>query len=497
MKLKIKFLIPLLVAVMAAPSCKRELLSASPTTQIIEEEVFDTPERILGQINGIYSAAKSGQYLGGRYIVYNEIRGDEFLNRLTNGVTGLQTWNHTLGTNTAEVVNLWNAVYFMINSSNLFLDGMQAKGDAVVGDALSKNYRGEARFMRALGYFHLLMLYARPYADGNGSKDGLPIRLTGNKGPGPNDLKRATVAETYAQILADLDYAETNLPLTYGANSPLNVLRAHRNTAIALKTRVYLHMGNWAKVIQEADKIVPATAPFKAATGIAHELEPDIITVFKTYTRPESIFSMPFTANNLPGTQNALAHYFTPSNAEFASPAAGNGEYAIRLTGGIVADASWGANDKRRQFIYDPPAPAPVNDRYMVKYPTGPVQSDYFPVLRYAEVLLNLAEAIVRNTNSVDARAVALLNAVRQRSDASVTFTVGGFANAQALIDAILKERRIELLGEGFRSPDLLRLLQPIPGKSTVNVIQPTQSEYIWPISAQELLNNKLMTPNP
>lgn len=495
MKLKIKFLIPLLVAVVAAPSCKRDLLSASPTSQILEAEVFDTPERILGQINGIYASAKSGQYLGGRYIIYNEIRGDEFLNRLTNGVTGLQTWNHTLGTNTAEVVNLWNAVYYMINNTNLFLDGMQAKGDAVVGDALAKNYRGEARFMRALGYFHLLMLYARPYADGNGAKDGLPIRLTGNKGPGPNDLKRSTVAETYAQILADLDYAEQNLPLTYGANSPLNVVRAHRNTAIALKTRVYLHMGNWAKVIAEADKIVPQTAPFKAPTGIAHELEPDILTVFKSYTRPESIFSMPFTANNLPGTQNSLAHYFTPSNAEFASPAAGNGEYSIRLTGGIVADAAWGPNDKRRQFIYDPPAPAPVNDRYMVKFPTGPVQTDYVPVIRYAEVLLNLAEAIVRNTNTVDARAVALLNAVRKRSDA--TWDFGVFATPADLLNAILKERRIELLGEGFRSPDLLRLLLPIPGKSTVNIIQPTQSEYIWPISAQELLNNKLMTGNP
>jgi starch-binding outer membrane protein, SusD/RagB family len=495
MKLKIKFMLPLLVAVMAAPSCKRELLSASPTTQILEADVFNTPERILGQINGIYSAAKSGQYLGGRYIVYNEIRGDEYLNRLTNGVTGLQTWNHTLGTNTAEVVNLWNAVYFMINSCNLFLDGMTAKGDAVVGDALSKNYRGEARFMRALGYFHLLMLYARPYADAAGAKDGLPIRLTGNKGPGPNDLKRATVAETYAQILADLDYAETNLPLTWGGT--LNVVRAHRNTAIALKTRVYLHMGNWAKVIQEADKIVSASAPFKASTGVPHELDPDILTVFKSYTRPESIFSMPFTANNLPGVQNSLAHYFTPSLTDFASPAAGNGEYSIKLTGGIVADASWGATDKRRQFIYDPPNPAPVNDRYMVKYPTGPVQTDYLPVIRYAEVLLNLAEALVRNTNTVDSRAVALLNAVRQRSDPGVTFTVAGFANPQALIDAILKERRIELLGEGFRSPDLLRLLQPLPAKGSVNAIQPTQSEYIWPISAQELLNNKLMTPNP
>jgi hypothetical protein len=202
---------------------------------------------------------------------------------------------------------------------------------------------------------------------------------------------------------------------------------------------------------------------------------------------------MPFTANNLPGTQNQLAYYFAPSSTAFASPAVGNGEYSLKATG-IIADAGWTANDKRRAFIFTVPS---NSKKYLVKYPTGPVHTDNAPVIRYAEVLLNLAEALARTTNSVEPRAVALLNAVRQRSDPSTTFTVASFANAQALIDAILKERRIELLGEGFRSPDLLRLGLPIPGKANVNTINPTQSEYIWPISAQELLNNKLMTPNP
>jgi starch-binding outer membrane protein, SusD/RagB family len=483
-------MLPLLMAVMATTACKRELLKPSPTTQILESQAFDTPERILGQINGLYAAAKSGQYLGGRYIVYNEIRGDEFLNELTNGVTGLQTWNHTLGTNTAEVVNLWNAAYFTINSTNLFLDGMQAKGNGVVGDALAKNYQGEARFLRGLVYFHLLQLYARPYWDGNGSKDGLPLRLTGNKGPGANDLKRSTVAEVYNQIIQDLDFAEANLPANY--STPFNnVTRAHRNTAIALKTRVYLTIRDYAKVITEANKIVPAAAPFKAATGVQHQLEADITNVFKApYTTLESIFSMPFTANNLPGIQNGLSHYFTP--ATFASPAPGNGEYSLRATG-LIADATWTANDRRRSFIFL----ASNGKRYLVKYPTGPAHTDNVPVIRYAEVLLNLAEALARQTNSVEPRAVALLNAVRQRSDASTSFTVGSFATAQDLIDAILKERRIELLGEGFRSPDLLRLGLALPAKANVTAINPTQSEYIWPISAQELLNNKLMTPNP
>ena len=74
-------------------------------------------------------------------------------------------------------------------------------------------------------------------------------------------------------------------------------------------------------------------------------------------------------------------------------------------------------------------------------------------------MLLNLAEAKARTTNTVDAQAVALLNAVRNRSDAGTTFTTGSFATVADLINAILKERRIEFLGEGLRNGDLLRLM--------------------------------------
>ncbi|RYE33713.1 MAG: RagB/SusD family nutrient uptake outer membrane protein, partial [Sphingobacteriales bacterium] len=58
------------------------------------------------------------------------------------------------------------------------------------------------------------------------------------------------------------------------------------------------------------------------------------------------------------------------------------------------------------------------------------------------------------------------------------------------LINTILTERRIELLGEGFRTFDLQRRLQPLPAKTEgiVNVAEvlPTASNYIWPIPADE-----------
>jgi hypothetical protein len=67
---------------------------------------------------------------------------------------------------------------------------------------------------------------------------------------------------------------------------------------------------------------------------------------------------------------------------------------------------------------------------------------DKAPVIRYAEVLLSFAEAKVRTSNSVNAETVALLNAIRGRSDASKTYITASFSSAQALIDAILVRKK-------------------------------------------------------
>src|SRR5690349_15462768 len=163
-------------------ACKRDnLMDTKPTDNIPDLSVYASKEQILNQVRSLYSSFKNGQFHGGRYIIYNEIRSEEYLNEKTNGVTGLQTWNHTLTNTVAEVNGLWAQAYLAINNANIFLDGMAEKGSAVAGDSLSKNYLAEARLLRGYAYYCLLQLYARPYYDGNGSKPGLPLRLTGNK----------------------------------------------------------------------------------------------------------------------------------------------------------------------------------------------------------------------------------------------------------------------------------------------------------------------------
>lgn len=485
---KVIIYIGLITAMTAATSCHKEYLSPVPTTSISSASAFATSDRILNQVRGLYSGMRSGAFYGGRYLIYNDIRADEFINELTNVVTGLDVWNGTQNNSSANsVISLWAQAYFTINICNVFLDGMAAGGNTVVGTSLAANYNAEAKFIRAVSYYSLLQLYARPYYDGNGSKPGLPLRLKGNTGSGQYNLARSTVAEIYKQILDDLNSAETDLPLKY-ADAITNTTRAHKNTAIALKTRVYLTMQQYSNVITEANKIVNATAPFSAPTGVANALQADITNVFKSpYTTTESILSMPFAGTTeTPGTQNQLAYYYGVSALN-----GGNGEYSLN-TAGIIADAGWLSTDKRRSFIYT----AASGKKYLSKYSSVSPFTDYSPVMRYAEVLLNLAEAKTRSLNAVDAQAVALLNAVRNRSDATTTYTVASFATPAALIAAILNERRIEFLGEGLRSPDLLRLGLPIPAKSNVAAISPSAQNYIWPISSTELQLNTLMTDN-
>ncbi len=467
-------------------SCvKDKYMNPVSQTSISDVNAFDTKTRIDAQVMGIYSALKSGQLYGGRYFIYNDVRAENFLSNDGNRVTARAAWEFSEASGDNEVNNLWAACYTTINRVNIFLEGMKNKGNAVAG-ADSSRFNAEARFSRALAYYSLLQFYCRPYWDGNGSKPGVPLRLTAITNYGYNNLKRSTVGEVYQQILTDLNYAEQNLLLNNGSTI-LNITRAHRNAAIALKVRTYLSMQNYPAVITEANKMVSAAAPFVAATGVPHVLSANLVSVYTTYQTTESVFSMPFTTVDPPGTQNQLGFYYMPLGVGGAS-----GIFYLNPSG-IIGDASWTATDVRRSSLIITNG----GKQWLAKYTNPGPFLDWAPVIRYPEVMLSLAEALVRTTNTVDTRAVALLNAVRNRADAATTFTTANFANSTALTDAILKERNIEFLGEGIRSIDILRLGLDFPAKSipgfSVAAIPSSSPAYFWPTPSEESRYNTLI----
>src|SRR5688500_18509824 len=168
--MNIKKIIIVAIALVSLASCRKDLLDAAPETVVSDATAFDQPYRITNQVLSLYSLLKNGQIYGGRVLVYGDIRGEDFLMEDPNGVTGedICACNHTIFNNIVN--NLWTQSISVINHVNVFIDGMNAKCLSVVGTALCNNYLGEARLIRALTYYTLLQYYARPYADGNGSK---------------------------------------------------------------------------------------------------------------------------------------------------------------------------------------------------------------------------------------------------------------------------------------------------------------------------------------
>jgi len=474
-----------LVLLLIVSSCNEdEYLQKVPPTQLKAADAFSTPARIESLVNGIYTSLKNANFNGGRLLLFLDVAGEDFLNTGGNSFTGFDAWNHSYNSGALDILNVWSAGYTTINRANILMDGLAAN-PGVVSTSVAAEYVAEAKFLRALSYYTLITAYAQPFNKDAGASPGIPLRLQAETTFANNDLARSTVAQVYTQILADLNDAETGLPAMRSL-ALLNTTRAHKNTAIALKTRVYLNQGNYAKVIEEAKKIVPqVVAPFSATSGVAHALQPSLITVMATnYTTTESIFSMPFTNQDMLGGQSALGYMYV-STPDFCL----NWDQ-------IFSNPQWASTDARREFLTrNAKLDVAKGGRYYLnKYGVEAPFLRYMPVIRYAEVLLNYAEAEARIAGGNLAVSEALLKAVHGRSDASYVFPA---LNQATLLQAILTERRIELLGEGFRTNDILRLVQPFPAKKgtvfSTPAVPADAPNYIWPMSNDELLNNKLI----
>ena len=475
---KINPYIYLLSLSLLSVSCaKKEGLDTVPETTISDKNVFDTPARIEGLVNGIYKAFKGASLYGGRYLLYQDARGEDFLNLTANSYTAYESWNNSYSSGSNDINNLWSAAYTSINRANIVIAGL-ANSKNVISEQKAAAYIAEAKLIRALAYFSLVTVYAQPYNKDQGASPGLPLRLQAETNTENNDLARSSVATIYTQILKDLDEAEADLPESY-ETALLNTTRGHKNTARAFKTRVYLTLNNFNQVLEEARKIVPQSrAPFIATEGVKHTLQADIAAVFSTnISSTESILSMPMSALDALSGQSAIAYVYFVNKEYYLNP------------NGILGDSQWSATDARRAFLF-----TSAGKQYFRKYAKASPYIDYIPVIRYAEVLLNYAEAAAQS-NQLDL-AAELLKAVHKRADANYQFKEAELTDKISLLAAIAKERRIELLGEGLRGHDLLRHLQELPAKGDANIQTPavpiTAENYIFPAPNTEISANKL-----
>lgn len=140
-----------ILAVLMAVACD-EALHLSPKTSLNSKVVFDTPERILGLVNGMYKTLKSADFYGQKYPLLMDVRGEEFINVSSNPVTEYLTWSNALTSGDMDTNNLWTAAYLTINNANILIAGLENSAD-VITDSLRNNYIAEAYFVRALCYY--------------------------------------------------------------------------------------------------------------------------------------------------------------------------------------------------------------------------------------------------------------------------------------------------------------------------------------------------------
>jgi starch-binding outer membrane protein, SusD/RagB family len=477
--------------VLLVTGCSKDYLNPVPQTSLSDLSVFDNKDRIVAQVNGMYSAVKNGWYLGGRFQSVVDLRSDNWVPLSNNAYVNFNTWNHLELSNTMEVNDVWNQIYASVNTINIFMDGLKSYWEGgklanIITEAEYNQFISEGLCLRAMCYLDLVRLYAKPYIQNTGGNLGVPLRIKAEKAAGGNDLVRSTVAEVYTQIIKDLDDAEPLAIADYGDDN-LNSTRVHKNTIIALKTRAMLSKGDWAGVVTESAKIVSASAPYSAPSGVANELVSDWTSLWNSSATAESIFSMPNTDLSNGGTQSAITWYFSADCPESNCLAETSPTFA-----------AMDPTDIRRSSMVK--VDGTPNLYFLSKYTHLVSLSDWAPVIRYAEVLLNRAEAIVRGGDAVTQSAVDLLNAVRTRAFATGGYTLASFASVDDFYTAILQERNFEFLGEGIRSFDLTRLGMDIPAKDgllqgTVGAVSATSSAYVFPIPSGELSLNKLCVP--
>lgn len=440
-------------------SCNDEIIETAPFSSISESSAFSSPSLIELSVNGMYEAAQIGLYTGiGRgypfgaaFVQQGDNRGEDALNleafyRIT--------YQGTYDSGTANNVYYWVDTYRLINRANIVIDGVtKAVAAGVITAAKGDDYIGEALYFRAIAHMELLVHFAKPYKFTSGATHpGVPYRdvpyttlenIEAGKTQGRN-----TVKECYDKVIADLDAAETKMASKTSRSGSLAITRATKEAAIAMKTRAYLHMGNWDKVLTEGAKLAGKYTLTASPNG----------PFANSYSNTESIFSIANSGTNNPGVNAALGSQYKTRLLVCISPI-------------IWRDAEWLPDDKRRFENQTSSATSSVatdamvfsngNKKFTNKYKDGTTYSDAAPIIRYAEVLLNMAEANARKATPDLATALTQLNSVRNRSLANVAtqaHTATTLDTQTKMVNAILKERRIEFLMEGRRWPDIHRL---------------------------------------
>ena len=480
MKRKLITSLALICGILVFTGCHKAL-DLSPKDKITDQQLWQDQGLVTLYANNFYAQLRSGfgtsNAIGNGTFLLSCLTDDAVTaNSSTNAGSARNIVTNTYTTDQSPLNTLWGQRYTYIRRANLFLVNI----DNVPGDKqLNTRLKAEVRFLRAYYYYDLVAFFG-----------GVPIITTAQNENDSLFLPRNTVAECYDFITRELDNAANNLPTVYPAS---DAGRITRQAAWALKCRVQMIQKDWTK----------AAATSKAIVDLGvHSLLPSYTNVFTIANNAEMVLSVqhnnsrdelgtnfdkntwtPYaggTGNNCP-TQNLVDDYEMKTTGK-AITDAGSGydparPYANRdprFAATILYDSAVFKNRSMQMFT-SPTAGVDINPLtpgnstgtvtptgyYLKKFtnenvnvadPNG--RSSYnWPLIRYAEILLNYAES-QNEAVGADASVYSAVNLVRQR--AGMPVVPAGLSQAQ-MRTVIRHERRVELAFEDFRYWDVKR----------------------------------------
>ncbi len=464
--MKIKYIIAISALVFSLNSCE-DKLALEPEQDLNEDVVFSTPLAAKSAVLGLYSTAQTLDFYGSLPQLIEEYMGDN-VNFVGSFPTLQELRDFTTVSTNSNVSTIWQVHYQVVLRANKII--AQVPNVPNLSDDEKAQYIGEAKFMRALAHFQLVNMFAQPYQVSGGTNLGVPLVLD-EFNLEVSYPARSTVNEVHAQIKKDLTEAITALPGEHGDPTE-TTLRATKGAANALLARLSLYREEWGNAITAARATI--AGPYTLASDYS----------FYDENTAEDVFTIQNSATDNGRTgSGGWASFFSPTGVG----GRGDAPFSTSLTTAFTAEP----NDKRYALKRNGTAADNLNRTFTTKFPDAVNNADNSPVIRITEVNLTLAEALAQQSVTPSAEAITIINRLRTRAGLGAILPL----TKQALIDAVLLERRKELAFEGFRRMDMLRYKQNLRAGNPLAAFGGQKT--ILPIPQREADNNKNLVPNP
>jgi len=362
--------IPLFTFLLLASSCGEDILKEEPRNFLSQDAVFSNREGVIAATNGIYRPFHEGNLYGWWLLGNLEFFSDYIYGRGSQSPASRYEMGST-GIN--RIGNIWRGGYEVINRANLVISQLENNEIDGVDSELSNRLIGEARFLRALAYFHLVRLFG-----------DLPLRLE----PETQDFAiiRSLESEVYDQVIMDLEYGEQNLPDSY---STAELGRATRWAATSLLSKVYLTLERWNDAASKAREVMNSgqfsLVEVREPEDFQQIFGPDVLT------HSEEIFSLKHA--RIPGLgfgplwlmHRAGSGYSLGGNAHawFGNMESWLGDWVEQLNGPDLRANDWLYNGPQdEQFLSEE---IPMLFKKFRDTESDPPGND-FQIIRYAEV---------------------------------------------------------------------------------------------------------------